>query len=100
MKEFLKLNFDKILLSFLFLFTLFLTLHAVRALVYFAEPSRLQALTGTVNWLQNTVGQILASLLTLMVGKGLQQRASDLLNGKTPVPPPADGGTNGTKTVS
>lgn len=70
--DFIKVYFDKLLLSVLFLLGMTFLLHAVHHAVD----------SGTVSWIENTVGQILAALLTLMVGRSLTQRAGD--NGSQP----------------
>jgi hypothetical protein len=59
--NFVRSHFDKLLLSGLFLTALGLFMHAIHH-----APD-----AGVVNWLENTIGQILAALLTLMVGRGL-----------------------------
>jgi hypothetical protein len=66
--EFLRLNFDKILLSSLFLGGLATFLHFARSMEFYSNMQNATHLMNVVNWLENTVGQILAALLTLMVG--------------------------------
>jgi hypothetical protein len=66
--EFLKLNFDKLLLSTLFLSGLATFLHFARSMEFYSTTQNSTHLMNVVNWLENTIGQILAALLTLMVG--------------------------------
>jgi fumarate reductase subunit D len=73
MGDFLKSHFDKLLLTGLLLTLFFATIHTLHHGTDAAA----------VNWLENTVGQVLAALLTLMVGQRLQQRNGD---NKPPVP--------------
>jgi hypothetical protein len=72
MGDFLRGHFDKLLLTGLLLTLFFATIHVLHH-----APD-----ASAVNWLENTVGQVLAALLTLMVGQRLTQRNSD-----TPKPP-------------
>ena len=73
--EFLKTHFDKLLLSSLFLAAMVLFLHTIH---HTQDVS-------VVNWLQNTIGQILAALLTLMVGRSMVQKNDNGNgNGKPP----------------
>lgn len=65
-----KQNFDKLLMSGLFLFMIGVLIHVVHH----------GSDAGTISWLENTVGQILAALLTLVVSKQLAQRATDIQN--------------------
>jgi len=79
---FIDRHFEKLLLSLLFIATLAIFLHAIHAKD--VDPA-------TINWLQNTVGQILAALLALMVGTRLAQRNGDSKTSNT-VTPPNNGG--------
>lgn len=65
--DWIKANTDKVLLS-----CLFLTVLGVIVLFIWhgADGNRL-------NWLENVAGQVLAALLTLMVGRSLTQRKDD-----------------------
>jgi len=76
--EFLKTHFDKLLLTGLLLTLFFATIHVLH---HSPDGSAL-------NWLENTVGQVLAALLTLMVGTRLTQRNGD--KGQIPAPAPAE----------
>lgn len=76
--EFLKSHFDKLLLTVVMLVLFFATIHVLH---HGADSSAL-------NWLEDTVGQVLAALLTLMVGSRMQQR-----NGDKPPAPPTNGST-------
>lgn len=67
MNDFAKAHFDKLLLSFLLLILFFGAIHVLH------HGSDAAA----VNWMENTVGQVLAALLTLMVGQRAMQRGSD-----------------------
>lgn len=67
MGDFLKAHFDKLLLTGLLLTLFFAAIHVLHH----------STDTSAVNWLENTVGQVLAALLTLMVGQRMTQRASD-----------------------
>jgi hypothetical protein len=67
-------HFDKLLLALLFLFGLIFLLHALHH----------QADAAVLQWIENSVGQILAALLTLMVGQRTMQRKADDGNGKPP----------------
>jgi len=69
--DFWKQHFDKILLSALFLIALGTFMHFARGIEFYGNAQNVAHLTGVVNWLENTVGQILAALLTLMVGRSL-----------------------------
>ena len=71
MRDFWEKHFDKILLSALFLIALGTFMHFARAIEFYGTASNSQHLTGIVTWLENTVGQILAALLTLMVGRSI-----------------------------
>ena len=84
MGDFLKTHFDKLLLSALFLIALGLELHFVRELLFYSSTVNVQHLSGIVTWLENTVGQILAALLTLMVGRSMVPSQPP-----PPAPPPA-----------
>jgi hypothetical protein len=75
MKDFLKTHFDKLLLSALFLTGLGTFMHFARELAFYSTQNNVNHLSGLVNWLENTVGQILAALLTLMVGRSLTASA-------------------------
>jgi hypothetical protein len=77
MSDFLKSHFDKLLLTGLLLTLFFATIHTLHH----------GTDTVAVNWLENTVGQVLAALLTLMVGQRLTQRNGDLTS-STPNQPP------------
>jgi hypothetical protein len=84
-ESFLKTHFDKLLLSGLLLTLFFATIHTLHH-----APD-----TSAINWLENTVGQVLAALLTLMVGQRLTQRngdKSDLLGSTTLPSTPASTG--------
>ena len=90
MNEFWKTHFDKVLLSALFLIALGTFMHFARAVEFYTTNSNAAHLSGVVNWLENTVGQILAALLTLMVGRSLTASASATpKNGATAVVGPA-----------
>lgn len=67
MGDLFKANFDKLLLSILFLTVVGLLLHAIHH----------QADAGTISWFENTIGQVLAALLTLMVGRSMTSRNGD-----------------------
>ena len=68
-------QFDKVLLFVLFVFLM------VMAEVIFIRSGYAQ---GFISWMENIAGQVLAALLTLMVGARQTQRASDGgTNGKT-----------------
>jgi hypothetical protein len=71
MSDFWRTHFDKVLLSALFLITLGTFMFFTRELAFFARSDNAAHLVGVVNWLENTVGQVLAALLTLMVGRSL-----------------------------
>ncbi len=66
--DFVKAQFDKLLLACLFVTCLLLTLHG------FHHESD----SGFVSWLENIDGQVLAALLTLMVGSRMTQRSNDV----------------------
>ena len=83
MSDFLRAHFDKLLLSALFLISLGMQVHFSRELAFYSNTTNVTHISGTVNWLQNTVGQILAALLTLMVGRSLT-------SGSQPPPPPSE----------
>ena len=76
MSDFFKQHFDKLLLSALFLIALGTFMHFARSLTFYATVQNASHLSGVVNWLENTVGQILAALLTLMVGRSLTANAT------------------------
>lgn len=78
MSDFLKTHFDKLLLTGLLLTLFFATIHVLHH-----GPDET-----AVNWLENTVGQVLAALLTLMVGQRLTQRNID----HPPAAPPVANG--------
>jgi hypothetical protein len=69
-------HFDKLLLSALFLAGLAIHMHFARELAFYSNTTNVSHISSTVNWLENTVGQILAALLTLMVGRSLTQPQS------------------------
>jgi hypothetical protein len=75
MGDFFKSHFDKLLLTGLLLTLFFATIHTLHH----------GTDTAAINWLENTVGQVLAALLTLMVGQRLTQRSADSGNGVAPV---------------
>lgn len=85
--DFLKSEFDKIMLCVLFFLTMGFLLHAIHHTTDGA----------TITWLEDIVGQILAALLTLLVGARMQNRKTDGSNGTTAPPappvtlPPANG---------
>lgn len=81
MSDFLKQHFDKLLLSSLFLIALGTFMHFARSLTFYANAENAAHLSGVVSWLENTVGQILAALLTLMVGRGLSASATAMPGG-------------------
>jgi hypothetical protein len=68
-----KAQFDKLLLTGLLLILVGVFLHALHH----------AADVGTINWFTNTIGQVLAALLTLMVGRSMNTR-----NGDHPSDPP------------
>jgi hypothetical protein len=68
-------HFDKLLLSALFLVAMGVFLHALHHL----------ADAGTISWFENTIGQILAALLTLLVGRSI---ANSRNGDKPPEPKP------------
>lgn len=81
--EFIKQNFDKILMSLLFIIMIFVFLHSIHHGVD----------AGSVSWLQTTIGQILAALFTLVVSKGAKSSTTDISSGgptivTTPAPDP------------
>ncbi len=76
MGDFFKTHFDKLLLTALLLTLFFATVHVLH---HGPDESAL-------NWLENTVGQVLAALLTLMVGTRMTQRGGDNRNGNATVP--------------
>jgi hypothetical protein len=76
MSDFFKQHFDKLLLSSLFLIALGTFMHFARSLEFYATEANAAHLAGIVSWLENTVGQVLAALLTLMVGRGLSASAT------------------------
>lgn len=71
MSDFWKQHLDKFLLSALFLITLGTFMHFARGLEYYVNGPNAAHVESIVNWLENTVGQILAALLTLMVGRSI-----------------------------
>ena len=71
MGDFLKTHFDKLLLTGLLLTLFFATIHTLH---HGNDMS-------VISWLENTVGQVLAALLTLMVGSRMTQRNGDGKNG-------------------
>jgi hypothetical protein len=81
MSDFWKQHFDKVLLSSLFLLALGTFMHFARAIEFYGSSTNAAHLEGVVNWLENTVGQILAALLTLMVGRSLTATATTTPNG-------------------
>lgn len=82
MKEFWRTNFDKLLLSALFLACFCVLIHFVHESTFYAKSAdQVQHLGGTIAWLENTVGQILAALLTLFVVRSQGTRTADS-NGK------------------
>jgi hypothetical protein len=66
--EWVKANFDKLLMSTLFLVMIGVFIHCVHHGVD----------AGSVSWLQTTAGQVLAALFTLVVSKGQAQRSTDI----------------------
>lgn len=81
-------HFDKFLLSLLFLISLATFMHFAREMAFYSNTQNAAHLSNTVNWLENTIGQILAALLTLLVGKGLTQtQTAPPSNGKMPSAP-------------
>jgi fumarate reductase subunit D len=79
MLDFLKMHFDKLLLLALFCLCMGYTLHGMHR--GFDDAF--------VNWAQNITGQVLAALLTLMVGTRLTARNGDHTYPPTPPTPPA-----------
>ena len=95
MNDFLKQHFDKLLLSALFLTALGIHMHFARELAFYSTTTNVSHIAGTVSWLENTVGQILAALLTLMVGRSLTANATVTPGGgaaATAGPPAGDEG--------
>ena len=70
-------HFDKLLLAVLFVVVTGLTFWIMHK---FPDSESL-------HWIENADGQILAALLTMMVGQRMIQRKPDDTNGKAPVPP-------------
>lgn len=62
-----KLHFDKLLMTMLLIITYGFFLHTIH---HGADAV-------TISWWENIIGQILAALLTMMVGSRLNQRKSD-----------------------
>ncbi len=80
MKDWFTHNTDKLMLLSLLLIVLGL---AVALILRHSE-------TSAVQWIENIVGQVLAALLTIMVGRTLATRKDDAPNGAAS---PPDGGT-------
>lgn len=77
MSEFWRNHFDKVLLASLFVIAFGIYILFVRELAFYATTNNAQHLGEVVNWLQNTIGQLLAALLALMVGRSMASRATD-----------------------
>lgn len=76
--DFLKQQFDKLLMSALFLIALLVGLH----MIHHGTDG------ASVTWIENIVGQILASLLTLMVAHRIASPSAQ--NGAAPPAPPSE----------
>jgi len=72
--DFLKTNFDKILLVGLFLVMVGISEQAIHS------PGTDMS---SINWLENVDGQILAALLALMAGRAFTPKSNGGVNGKT-----------------
>lgn len=81
----MKEHFDKLLLSVLFLGGLATHLYFSRSAEFYANAVNREHLMDTVRWLQEIDGQILAALLTLMVGRSMAASAHALPSGQTDV---------------
>ena len=77
MKDWFIHNTDKLILLSLLLITLGLAL----ALIFHHSDN------SAVQWIENIVGQVLAALLTIMVGRTLASRKDDTTNGAAAAPP-------------
>jgi membrane protein implicated in regulation of membrane protease activity len=67
LREFMNSHFEKLLLSGLFLIAFGMTVHAM----HYSIDASARA------WLEQTTGQIIAALLTLMVGSRMTPRNGD-----------------------
>lgn len=76
MRDFLEKNFDKLLLSFLFLLGLIAFLHFSHSMEFYTNTKNAEQLSDVIHWLEEIVGQILAALLTMMVGRSLSASAT------------------------
>jgi hypothetical protein len=83
--DFIKQHVDKLLLSLLFLICFGIFIHFTRQLFFFATPANATHLGNEINWLENIVSQILAALLTLMVGRSVSATATTTPGGATTV---------------
>jgi hypothetical protein len=83
---FIEKHIDKLMLSGLFLIVLGTFMHFARAVEFYATPDNATHMQNVVNWLENITGQILAALLTLMVGRGMTSNQPPP-NGPPPGPP-------------
>ena len=79
MADFIKTNFDKLLLTTIFCVALGVTVHVMHHAAVDA---------GSIQWVENITSQVVAALLTLMVGNRLAVRNGDSngnSNGKTAI---------------
>jgi hypothetical protein len=80
-----KQHFDKLLLAGLFLFAFISFLVFSHSAEFYSNTKNAEHLSDVIHWLEGIVGQILAALLTMMVGRSLAASAHAEPNGKTDV---------------